>query len=177
MAPDIYKRGNIMKALEIALSLIGFFALLFLTYVTTKYIGDRQLKTMKSRNISVLETIMLGADKRLHLVKAGNSYVLIASTSKSVEFLTAVDMDEGEINEDNTDDADSRFDFRTILDKYSGMYRAKKQKQGLPEDVQASENQQDEAGFRTNLKRLRKIINKNQYIEVKKDGVEVTNDK
>ncbi len=162
--------------LKIALSLIGFFALLFLTYVTTRYIGQRQLKSMKSKNISVVETIILGTDKRLHLVKAGNSYVLIASTSKSVEFLTTVDLDEGEINEETAAVTDNRFDFRAILEKYSGMYRAKKDKPAVPGDAQAPA-EQEQAGFRTNLSRLKAIINKNQYIEVKKDGVEVTNDK
>jgi flagellar protein FliO/FliZ len=166
-----------MTEFKIALSFIGFFALLFLTYVTTRYIGQKQMKTMKSKNISVVETIMLGADKRLHLVKAGKSYVLIASTSKSVEFLTAVDMDESEMNEETADIADSRFDFRTILEKYSGMYRANKQKPAVPGDLQASSEPQEETGFKANLRRLRMIVNKNRYIEVKKDGVEVTNDK
>ena len=165
-----------MTELRIALSLIGFFALLFLTRVTTKYIGQKQLKTMKSKNISVVETIILGTDKRLHLVKAGNSYVLIASTSKSVEFLTAVDMDESEINEETAAVTDTRFDFRAILEKYSGMYRAKKEKPAMPGNTQAPA-EQEEAGFRTNLNRLKTIVNKSRYNEVKKDGVEVTNDK
>lgn len=162
-----------MEKFKIALSLIGFFALLFLTYVTTRYIGSRQLKTMKSKNISVVETIMLGADKRLHLVRAGNSYVLIATTSKSVEFLTTVDLDEEAQMEETGNTADPRFDFRTILEKYSGMYRAKKQKPVAHADM----DHQGSTGFKTNLERLKAIVNKNRYTEVGKDGVEVTNDK
>jgi flagellar protein FliO/FliZ len=170
------KRVSIMEELKIALYLVGFFALLFLTYVTTKYIGQKQMKTMKSKNISVVETIMLGADKRLHLVRAGNSYVLIASTSKTIEFLTTVDLDENEISEETKDNTDLRFDFRSILEKYSGIYKAKKQNTAVPGDTQVNADRQ-ETGFRTNLNRLKAIVNKDRFSEVKKDGVEVTNDK
>lgn len=168
---------DIDNVLKIILFLIGFCAILFLTYVTTRYIGQKQIRTMRSKNISILETVMLGVDKRLHLVKAGNSYILIASTSKSIEFLTAVDMDEAEIKEETVADNDTRFDFRAILEKYSGMYKAKKQKPSISNDAGAQEGQQEEVGFRTNLNRLKTIVNTNQYNKVKKDGVEVTNDK
>jgi flagellar protein FliO/FliZ len=166
-----------METLRIALSLIAFFALLFLTYVTTKYIGQRQLKTMKSKNISVVETVMLGADKRLHLVRAGNSYVLIATTSKTVEFLTTVELDEDVIKEETEETADPLFDFRAILEKYSGMYRTKKQKPAMSGDARIHEDQQEGAGFRSNLERLKTIVNRNRYTQVEKDGDEATNDK
>jgi flagellar protein FliO/FliZ len=166
---------DINDILKIVLFVIGFLAILFLTYVTTRYIGQKQIRTMKSKNISILETVMLGVDKRLHLVKAGNSYVLIASTSKSIEFLTAVDMDKAEVNDETATDMDGHFDFRTILEKYSGMYKAKKQKPALSGEEDTSSGQQGGVGFKTNLERLKTIVNKNN--KVKNDGVEVTNDK
>ena len=85
---------DIKTVLQIILLLIGFTALLFLTYVTTRYIGRKQAKSMQGRNISIIETVMLSPDKRLHLVRAGKSYVLIATTQKSVEFLTNVEIGE-----------------------------------------------------------------------------------
>ncbi len=166
-----------MEILKAILLLIGFGAILFLTYVTTRYIGQRQVRTMKSKNISIMETVMLGADKRLHLVKAGSSYVLIASTSKSIEFLTAVEVDESEVQEEAPVNMDMRFDFKNILEKYSGIYKTKKTDPAISREAEAPSGQQQEAGFRTNLDRLKTIINKNQYNKVKKDGVEVTNDK
>jgi flagellar biogenesis protein FliO len=168
--PDI---DNILK---IVLLLIGFLVILFLTYVTTRYIAQKQNKTMRGKNISVMETVMLGPDKKLHLVKAGNSYVLIASTSKSVEFMSTVEMDESEAIEDSSENMDNRFDFKAILEKYSGMYRAKKQRSS-PINNEGTSNQVNGDGFKTNLERLKTIINSNKHKEVKKDGVEVTNDK
>jgi flagellar biogenesis protein FliO len=168
--PDI---DNILK---IVLLLIGFLAILFLTYVTTRYIAQKQNKTMRGKNISVMETVMLGTDKKLHLVKAGSSYVLIASTSKSVEFMSTVEMDESEAIEDSSENMDNRFDFKAILEKYSGMYRAKKQRSS-PVNNEGASDQVNGDGFKTNLERLKTIINNNKHKEVKKDGVEVTNDK
>ena len=101
--------------LEVILYLAGFCSLLFLTYVTTRYIGRKQVRAMKSKSISVLETVMIGTDKRLHLVKAGNSFLLIATTSKSVVFLTAVDLDESGENALLEEEKEARFDFKTIL--------------------------------------------------------------
>ena len=56
--------GDVDSVLKIILMLIGFGAILFLTYVTTRYIARKQIRSMKSRNISVIETVMLGPDKR-----------------------------------------------------------------------------------------------------------------
>jgi flagellar biogenesis protein FliO len=162
--------------LRIILLLVGFCALLFLTYVTTRYIGQRQMKSMRGKNISILETVMLGSDKRLHLVKAGNSYILIASTSKSVEFLANVDLDTAEEEETTGPENDARFDFRTILDKYAGMYRAKKEKRVVVREENPAEKQ-DEPKFRSNLDKLRTIVYKSKNIKSKEDGVDVTNDK
>jgi flagellar biogenesis protein FliO len=65
---------------------------------------------------------MLGTDKRLHLVKAGNGYVLIATTSKTVEFLTKVELDEEAAQETVPVENGFQFDFKSMFEKYSGLY-------------------------------------------------------
>ncbi len=178
---SLVNRENTMEfdvdgVLKLILLLVGFCALLFLTYVTTKYIGQKQIRTMRSKNISILETVALGTDKRLHLVKAGNSYLLIATTSKSIEFLANVDIEETDAEEAAQADKEMRFDFRAILDRYSGMYRAKKEKRAVEKGEDSAENM-EEPKFKNNLDKLRTIVYKSQNTKVKEDGVDVTNDK
>lgn len=154
------------------LYLIGFSALLFLAYVTTRYVGRRQSNAMKSKNINVVETVMLGADKRLHLVKAGKDYLLIASTSKSVSFLSRVDMEESVDEEVTPLDADIRFDFKSIFEKYTDMYRSNKGKSRKKENSTPQEIE-EKSDFKSNLGRLKKVLNTNSD---KENGDDITNE-
>jgi len=169
--------------LKVILSLICFFALLFLTYVTTRYIAQKQSKSMKSRNISVVETVMLGADKRLHLVKAGKKYILIATTSKSVVFLSEADIDEEAGKEVIPEKKEKLFDFKLLLEKYKGNYKNAIEKENNIENKENKENKESisvpqdmayEHSFKSNLDKLKKIVRKNQ---VKDNGDDVTNEK
>lgn len=160
--------------LKIILYLVGFCSLLFLTYVTTRYIGQKQNKAMKSRNISVVETVMLSADKRLHLVKAGKEYVLIASTPKSVEFLSKVDIEEVAEQEASLEEKEKPFDFKSLFEKYTGIYKNNLHKEKNKEKADAPQDIEDEHGFRSNLNRLKKIVNINQ---VEENGDDNTNEK
>lgn len=160
--------------LKIILYLFGFCSLLFLTYVTTRYIGQKQNKAMKSKNISVVETVMISADKRLHLVKAGKEYVLIASTSKSVEFLSKVEIEEVAGQEAASEENEKPFEFKSLFEKYTGIYRNNIHKEKNMEKADAPQKIEDEHGFRSNLNRLKKIVNINQ---VEKNGDDNTNEK
>lgn len=165
-----------MDVLKVILYLIGFCSLLFLTYVTTRYVGRKQNNAMKSKNISIVETVMLGADKRLHLVRAGSGYILIASTSKSVEFLTAVDMEPADGQEQAEDNNETAFDFRELFEKYKGFYKQKKEKLLNNQKYDTPQDMADEHAFRSNLGKLRTIVNKNQN-QVRENGDDATNEK
>ncbi len=90
-----------MNTFEVILFLLGFGAILFLTYVTTRYLAGKSGKAMKGKHLSIVETISLGADKRIHLVKAGEKHILISSTSKSIEYLTELEIYVGEAPDDS----------------------------------------------------------------------------
>lgn len=171
--------GTIDYILRIILFLIGFGALLFLTYVTTRYIGRKQIRSMTGRNISIIETVMLGPDKRLHLVRAGKSYVLIATTSRSVEYLATVELDGNAEATAAEEDNGSRFDFRSVFEKYSGIYRAKAMKNTNDEKPVPSGDEREEPAFRKNLEKLRIILkgNRENGTGNDKNGVDDTNDK
>lgn len=176
--------------LKVVLLLIGFCALLFLTYVTTRYVGGKQNKAMKGRHISVLETVPLGMDKRLHLIKAGNTYVLIASTSKTVEFLTAVNLedsapeqvtDTGRMGGQQAEPAtssgeeESPFGFKSLFDKYISIYKIKKDHTDKIHGEELNADMPGNRDFRANLGKLKKIIQKNEIVQ--ENGDDNTNEK
>jgi flagellar protein FliO/FliZ len=162
---------SVFKAL---LYLIGFCALLFLTYVTTRYVGRKQINAMKSKNINVIETVMLGADKRLHLVKAGKDYLLIASTGKSVEFLSKVDLEEAVEQEETPPDIENRFEFKALFEKYADAYRSNKEKNKIKRENSTPQEIEEKSDFKSNLGRLKKVLNTNRG---KENGDDITNEK
>lgn len=149
-----------MELPEVLLMLLGFGSILFLAYVTTRYVGTRTRKAMAGKHVAIIETVSIGMDKRLHLVKAGEQYLLIASTSKTVEFISEIRLNE----EENTENADTSsivpnlFDFKSFFEKYAGMYRNRKN--GIarkPVDADNVSAHPEGEQFRNNLDRLMNI--------------------
>lgn len=152
-----------MDVSKVILLFIGFCSLLFLTYVTTRYIGGKQNRAMKGKNISILETVSLGMDKRLHLIKAGNRYVLIASTSKTIEFLTVVDLDETVPEQETILKGNGGFfDFKSLFEKYEDIYRTKKGNRGGTQEDESLKDMPEGRDFKSNLSRLKTIVQKNE---------------
>lgn len=163
--------------LTVILYLMGFCTLLFLTYVTTRYIGGKQSRAMKGKNINILETVPLGMDKRIHLIKAGKQYVLIASTSKTIEFLTIVDLEDSASEQEMiTKEEGSLFDFKSIFEKYASTYRTKKVTGSINKKAETPQNIGEGSDFRFNLSRLKAIVQKNEC-QINKNGDDSTNEK
>lgn len=167
---------NGMDIMKVILMLIGFCSLLFLTYVTTRYIGGKQNKAMRGKYVQIIETVSLGADKRIHLIKAGKTFALIATTSKTIEFMTTLDMEEDDyLTENEASEGESLFDFKNIFDKYISAYK----KQKKPEKSQSenvTEEMPEKNQFKSNLNKLKLIVQKDRY-QAKEDGVEGTDEK
>lgn len=161
---------------EVILFLLGFGAILFLTYVTTRYLAGKSSKAMKGRYLNIVETISLGTDKRIHLVKAGEKHILVASTSKSIEFLTELSIGGEEASNDPAvTGIQNVFDFKSLFEKYVNMYKNKKSISFRPENDITANNAEGEK-FKFNLEKLKRITQKiNTQIE--KDGDDVTDEK
>jgi len=59
-------------------------------YFATKYIARKGLNRAHNKNLRVVETVPLGIDKTLLLVKIGEQYLLLGSTQKRITLLTEV---------------------------------------------------------------------------------------
>lgn len=74
--------------------LIGFGGILFAAYLTTKALGSKFASYSSGKYIKVIDRIMLGKDKWIHLIKIGNMYYLVGSTNQNIELLGQVDKQE-----------------------------------------------------------------------------------
>lgn len=157
-------------------AIIGFGSILFLAYITTRFIGMKTSRGMKGKYISIVDSLSLGFDKQIYLVKAGEQYMLIASTGKNIEFLSSVSLAENEFSD--TAESDNAFNFRELFEKYSkGFLKNKnvnsgKSKEGLEDEIK---QQNEKEVFRGNLKRLRNITEKTEN-QIKNNGDDITNE-
>lgn len=105
-----------------------FGVVLFLAYVTARFVGGRTRQFMKGKHLKVLETVSLGLDKQIHLVQAGNQFIILASSGKSIQMLTQISLEEmGEVIVDER--SDNQGDgFKEIFDKYVDGFSQKVQK-------------------------------------------------
>ncbi len=152
---------------------IVFCALLFLVYVTTKYVGGKAAKAMRGRFINIVETVTIGLDKQIHLLKVGDQYILVASAGKSIEFLTTLELDEAEV--EAVSENAGAFDFKGIFDKYLQNFKAPGNS-GARTARGGNESKVESEIFKSNLNRL-KTINFKFNHQVGNGGDENTNEK
>lgn len=142
---------------------LGFFivfgSIVFLAYVTTKYIGNKAGKTLKGKYITIIETVSIGMDKQLHLVKVADQYLLIASSGKSIEFLTQVKL-EGYQPEPSAETV-GPVNFGAVLEKYVQNFKGDCRK---ATDLESQLGEQSSPGysnaFSNNLNRLKNLTSR-----------------
>lgn len=78
-------------------TLYGIFYFIFMSaviigaaYLVTRLIAKRSIASGGNKNLKVVETLSLGLDKSLMLIKAGEQYLLLGSTPKGITFLSEI---------------------------------------------------------------------------------------
>lgn len=155
-----------------------FSSILFLAYVTTKYIGKKTNRIMKGKHVSVIETVSLGFDSKLHLVKVADEYILISCSGKNIQMLKTIEMEEK--NEDIKINNSNIVNFKDFFQKCLNNFKFKDDKEydeNLDKNVAEGnfENLKGEK-IKRNLKKL-KEFNLDFPVEKKtEDGDGYTND-
>ncbi|NLD50389.1 MAG: flagellar biosynthetic protein FliO [Clostridiaceae bacterium] len=136
--------------------IIVFGSILFLAYATTKYIGTKTSNTMKGRYINVLETVQLGLDGKLHLVKVGDEFVLISSSGKNIQMLKTLEIDG--YSSEETNKAAGVFDFKEVFEKYISGFKVIQNKTSYGKSkANETQNGNNSSVFKNNLTKLKKI--------------------
>ena len=64
--------------LQLISALLIFALVLLITYFTTRWVGSYQKVRMKSRNLQILESLSVGNNKSICLLKTGTEYLVVA---------------------------------------------------------------------------------------------------
>ena len=64
-----------------------FLVVLLLTYFTSKWIGGYQRINMKNKNMQIIESLSVGNNKYICLVKAGEVYLVVAVGKDEITML------------------------------------------------------------------------------------------
>lgn len=108
-------------------ALLIFVVVLAVTYFTTKWIGSYQQITMRNKNLRVVESVKVGTNKFICLVKTGTVYLVVSVGKDEVTMLTQLTEEQlsevpdfHSIAENETGDS-----FREVLEKVKGRFSKK----------------------------------------------------
>lgn len=80
--------------LQLMVSLLIFAFVLFLTYMTSRWIGKYQKGHMLSKNLRIIETIPAGQNKNICLLKVGTEYLVVAIGKDEIHALATLTEDQ-----------------------------------------------------------------------------------
>lgn len=102
--------------LTVIFVLAMFVGILYLTYVATKFIGKRYSVSGKSfKNLKIVETVAIGADRQLVIIKTADKYLLLGSTAQQISLIC--ELDENSISEEQNDASFQTMSFSEALKK------------------------------------------------------------
>lgn len=162
----------------------AFLIVILLLLFTTKYLAYKSKKMLKGNYMQIVETLSLGVNNRLHLIKIDREFFVISATGKSVEFLARVNISDFE-EEELKNPISEVIDFKSVLKKYVGGFGFANQegKTGKDTGTGSGHKSAEDGGnnentnvetFKKNLNRLRDITdsinNKGQENEKKNEN-------
>jgi len=107
----LYESNGFVSLLKVVYILIVFFIVLGISYYFSRFIGKRA--SGKNKFMKLIETLTLGNDRHLHIVKVSNKYYLISSSQKGI---CLVDKLEDEAFIEQINNVDIYGDFDSYLD-------------------------------------------------------------
>ena len=116
--------------------LIVFVIVLFLTYYTTKFIGNYQKVSNRYTNFEVVETYRISNNKYIQIIKVSGKYILISVTKDNVTMLTELD----EKNVVKPEYTTGQQSFSEIFDKFKNL---KKHTENSADENEEQGNEED----------------------------------
>lgn len=147
--------------------ILAFIVVILILLFTTKYLTYKSRKMMKGNHMHIVESLGLGVNSRLLLVKVDKEFFILSATNKNVEFLARVNIDNYEEQEIKNPISEV-IDFKSVLGKYmAGLnFTGKSRKSADSAEnkmgnntVSADEIVTDDAMFKKNLKKLKNLTN------------------
>ena len=124
---SIFQNG----VLEIVFFVFIFACILFLAYITSKFVGKRGSARYRSKHIEIIDSINLGTDKQLLIVKVVDEYFLLAKSAKNIEMMTQLHI-EADISSSDDPVHNFKTNFKNLLEKQIHLGKAKKENEKVP---------------------------------------------
>lgn len=138
--------------------LIVFAAVLFIAWLTARLLGKKMAGTSKNRLLNIVETLPLGVDRYLYLVKVGKRYFLFFASRKNMEFVSEIEVDGEALASGAESTENSGFNFKRIFDMYSGLSGKGKPAENAGEDDTGGKNAEiHREGLSDSIRKLRKL--------------------
>lgn len=139
--------------------IVVFGSVIFLAYVTTKFVGKNAAQKMKGKNLEVVETLKLTVDKQLYIVRAGDKYIVLSSAGKNIQFVCDINLDEKTLEQEAATTEYGLGEFKGLLDKY--LSTIKPQQSIFPKKYTKVGNQNNkkvnQTNFADNIKKLQDL--------------------
>jgi flagellar protein FliO/FliZ len=100
MTPAVLISASMEGAAQFLTVLIIFFIVLGLTYFTTRFVGNYQKMQGFNRNFEPVETLRIGNNKFLQIVRVGKRYYLIAIGKDEINMLSELSEEDLDLNAD-----------------------------------------------------------------------------
>jgi len=151
------------KYFSVIFAVIVVLALLLLT---TKFLAYKSKKMLKGNYMQIVESLSLGVNNRLHLIKVDKEFFIISATNKNVEFLARVNINDYE-EEEIKNPISEVIDFKAMLKKYmNGFNFSNQSKKETQEEVASvvgqrpqgtDQMQNSDITFKQNLEKLKHL--------------------
>lgn len=104
--------------------IIVFIGVLYLAYLSTKFIAKNRINALNGENIKVIESVFVGGQASVQLIKVGEQFFLISVCKDNVNFLTEVKADGIVI--DKAEEGNQVLSFEGYLKDYISKFKNKK---------------------------------------------------
>lgn len=104
--------------------IVVFIGVLYLAYLSTRFVAKSKINAARGENIKVIESVFVGGQASVQLIKVGEQFFLISASKDNVVFLTEVKA-EG-IVENTNPEKNTEFPFEKHLKGYISKFRNKK---------------------------------------------------
>lgn len=157
---------------EVFFKLFIIAIVLFLAFIATRFVGVKYKKGLRGKNITVIESVSIGFDRILYIVKIGMQYFLIASSGKNIVFLNEIDPSNITFDEEQVNEHQQMFNvngFEKYLDFFKTKQKSQKSSEKTNDFSQLSYFDDGLKGIDKNIDKI-KDISKN--IKTPRNGVE-----
>lgn len=108
------------------LTFIAAVFIIYLSYLVSKYVGKGMNRNGRSHYMRVLDQLMVGQDRYVAVVQAGDRYLLLGVTSQQINLLQELEAEDLiQLNADTGRETGKVPEFKELLSGFGGRTKGK----------------------------------------------------